>query len=266
MMEVRCMELQNRVIWVAGGTSGLGLSGARALVESGARVLVSARTSAEVENAVAILGENARGIVADATELGSAERVIDRAVAEFGRLDGLYHVAGGSGRGLGDGPLHEMTDEGWMGTLDLNLTSMMRSNRAAVRQMLKQGEGGVILNMSSVLAWSPSPEHFASHAYAAAKAGVIGFSKALASFYAKEKIRVNVVAPGLIETPMSRRAVGDEKILNFVQVKQPLDGGRVGKVDDLDGAVVFLLSDAARFITGQTLAIDGGWTVSEGRS
>jgi len=265
-MDARCIELQNRVIWVAGGTSGLGLSGARALVESGARVLISSRTDEEVEGAIRSLGENARGIAADATEPDSAERVVERAVAEFGRLDGLYHVAGGSGRAFGDGPLHEMTDEGWMGTLDLNLTSMMRSNRAAVRQMLKQGDGGSILNMGSVLAWSPSPQHFASHAYAAAKSGVIGFSKALASFYAKEKIRVNVVAPGLVETPMSRRAVGDEEILKFVQSKQPLDGGRVGVADDLDGAVVFLLSDAARFITGQTLAIDGGWTVSEGRS
>jgi NAD(P)-dependent dehydrogenase (short-subunit alcohol dehydrogenase family) len=201
----------------------------------------------------------------DACKAGTAELAIERCVGEFGGFDGLYHVAGGSGRRHGDGPIHELTDEGWERTLELNLTSLMRSNRAAVRQFLAQGTGGAILNMGSVLGWSPSPRFFATHTYAAAKSGIIGFSKSLASYYAPKDIRVNVIAPGLVETPMSRRAVGDVEILRFMQTKQPLDGGRIGTAADLDAAVVFLLSDGARCCTGQVLALDRGWTVSQGQ-
>jgi NAD(P)-dependent dehydrogenase (short-subunit alcohol dehydrogenase family) len=92
-----------------------------------------------------------------------------------------------------------------------------------------------------------------------------GSVKALASYYAAKDVRVNVIAPGLVETPMSRRAVGDVEILRFMQTKQPLDGGRIGTASDLDAAVVFLLSDGARCCTGQVLALDRGWTVSEGQ-
>ena len=119
--------------------------------------------------------------------------------------------------------------------------------------------------MSSVLGWSPSPKFFATHAYAAAKAAVIGFTKSCAAYYAPQNIRFNVIAPGLIETPMSRRAAGDETIQKFIASKQPLDGGRIGAPQDLDAAVVYLLSDESRFVTGQVLAIDGGWGVSEGQ-
>ena len=113
--------------------------------------------------------------------------------------------------------------------------------------------------MSSVLGWSPSPEYFASHAYAAAKAAVIGMSKAAASYYAPHNIRVNVIAPALVETPMSQRATGNDEIMRFIRAKQPLDGGRVGMPQDLDGAALFLLSRQSHFITGQVLAVDGGW-------
>ena len=150
-------------------------------------------------------------------------------------------------------------------TLDLNLNSVIYSNRAAIRQFLKQGSGGVILNMASVLGYSPSAQFFASHAYAAAKAGIIGFSKSIAAYYAPQNIRVNVIAPALVETPMSQRAVSNENIMNFVKTKQPLDGGRVGQPEDCDAAALLLLSPDSQFITGQVLAVDGGWTVSEGQ-
>ncbi len=257
-------DVAGLVVVIAGGTTGLGLSAAKQLVQQDARVAITGRTQEEVNLALTQLGGSAIGIVADATEAGSAERAISAAVQHFGRTDALYHVAGGSGRRQGDGPLHELTDAGWNFTLDLNLTSIMRSNRAAVQQFLRQGGGGTILNMGSVLGWSPSPQHFSSHAYAAAKAGIIGFSKATASCYAKDNIRINVLAPALVETPMSQRAVGNAAIMDFIQRKQPLDGGRIGVPEDIDGAAVFLLSRQSRFITGQVLAIDGGWTVSEG--
>lgn len=259
-------DVEGLVVVVAGGTSGLGLSAARQLVRQGAKVAVFGRSPETLKQALDELGPSAIGLAADATQPESAVQIMEAAVQAFGRVDALYHVAGGSGRSKGDGPLHEMTDEGWRHTVDLNLSSVIYSNRAAVRQFLKQGGGGAILNMGSVLGWSPSPQYFASHAYAATKAAIIGFSKATASYYANDNIRVNVVAPALVETPMSQRAMGNDEIMTFIAAKQPLDGGRVGVPGDVDGAALFLLSRQAGFITGQVLAVDGGWTVSEGRS
>ncbi|MES2736421.1 MAG: SDR family oxidoreductase [Verrucomicrobiota bacterium] len=258
-------DVEGMSVVVMGGTTGLGLSAAQALVANGARVVVTSRSEANVQSALQTLGSGACGFAGDASVPETAEKAVALAVENFGRLDALYHVAGGSGRSRGDGPLHEMTAEGLSYTLQLNLSSLILSNRAAVRQFLQQGGGGCILNMGSVLGWSPSPEFFASHAYAAAKAGIVGFSQSIASYYAKQNIRVNVIAPALVETPMSQRAVGNEAIIRFVAAKQPLDGGRVGSPEDVEGAALFLLSRAAKFITGQVLAVDGGWTVSEGR-
>src|SRR5439155_11188910 len=119
--------------------------------------------------------------------------------------------------------------------------------------------------MGSVLGFSPSPKFFATHAYAATKSAVIGFTKTSAAYYASQQIRFNVLAPALVETPMAARAAGDETILKFIATKQPLDGGRIGRAEDLDAAVVFFLSDQSRFATGQVLAIDGGWCVAEGQ-
>lgn len=258
-------DVEGLSVVVMGGTTGLGLSAARALVDNGARVIITSRSEANVQAALDLLGPLADGFAADASSPEAAERAVAMATQKYGRLDALYHVAGGSGRSKGDGPLHELTDEGLAYTLNMNLASLIASNRAAVRQFLRQKDGGCILNMGSVLGWSPSPEYFASHAYAAAKAGIIGFSKSIASYYAPQNIRVNVIAPALVETPMSQRAVGDEAILRFAALKQPLDGGRVGSPEDVEGAALFLLSRAAKFITGQVLAVDGGWTVTEGR-
>ena len=258
-------RLSERVILVIGGTSGLGLSAVKALLRHGAKVIFTGKNADEVAAVASQLGSNALGVAADATDPASSEMAVERAVQAFGRVDGLYHVAGGSGRAKGDGSLHEVTDEGWHFTLELNLSSVFYSNRAVIRRFLAQASSGTILNMASVLASSPSPGFFATHAYAAAKAGVIGMSRAAAARYAAQNIRVNVVAPGLVETPMSQRALNDPDIMEFVRSKQPLDGGRAGSPSDLDDAVVYFLSDASRFVTGQVLALDGGWSVSDGR-
>lgn len=258
--------LAEKVVVVIGGTTGLGLSAATAFLTAGARgVVVTGRDPASAATALTQLGAQAATLNGDARDSAHAPAAIAFARERFGRFDALYHVAGGSGRRLGDGRLHELTDDGLRATLELNLHSVILSNRAATRQFLAQGTGGAILNMGSVLGWSPSPPFFATHAYAAAKAAVVGFTQSAAAYYAAQNIRFNVLAPALVETPMARRAAADETILQFIATKQPLDGGRIGRPDDCDGAAVFLLSDAARFVTGQVLAVDGGWCVSEGQ-
>ena len=257
--------LAGKRIVTIGGTAGLGLSATKAFMAAGARVVAVGLKPENVATAQRELGDAALVLQGDATKPETAVTAVAQAVSAFGGLDGLYHVAGGSGRRWGDGPLHELTDEGWDATLNLNLTCMFYSNRAAVRQFLAQGGGGSVLNMGSVLGYSPSSKFFATHAYAAAKAAIIGLTKTCAAHYAPHNIRFNVLALALVETPMAQRAANDATILSFIKTKQPLDGGRIGQPSDLDAAAVYFLSDASNFTTGQVLAVDGGWSVSEGQ-
>lgn len=258
-------KLSGKVLVVIGGTSGLGLSAAKAFVHEDAQVVAVGRSAEKVLSVERELGPVVVGLAADAMQPDTAVRAIALAVEKFGGFHGLYHVAGGSGRKHGDGPLHELTDEGWQFTLHENLTSLLYSNRAAVRQFLAQRTGGTVLNMGSVLGWSPSPQFFATHAYATAKAGIISLTQSAAAHYAKDNIRFNVLAPALVATPMSERAQADVAIRGFIRTKQPLDGGRIGQPEDLDAAAVFFMSDDSKFVTGQVLAVDGGWCVSEGQ-
>jgi NAD(P)-dependent dehydrogenase (short-subunit alcohol dehydrogenase family) len=257
-------KLKDRTVVIVGGTTGLGLSAAQACVCAGASVVACGRNPESAARAEQALGSAGRVLVGDAIDSNTADTAIHIALEAFGRFDALYHVAGGSGRLAGDGPLHEVTDDGIEATLRLNLSSLIYSNRAAARTFLERGTGGSVLNMGSVLGWSPSPKFFATHIYAASKSAIIGFTKSCAAYYASHNIRFNVVAPALVETPMAKRAVEDNAIRQFIRTKQPLDGGRIGRPEDLDAAVIFLLSDASRYVTGQVLAVDGGWSVSEG--
>jgi len=270
--------LQHKRIVVIGGTSGLGLSAVRAFLAAGAQVVSvglgppatstiprSGGDSSTRRERINELPSSVRVILGDATKADTAAKAISECVSVFGGFDGLYHVAGGSGRRWGDGSLHEITDEGWRLTLELNLTSVFYSNRAAACQFLAQKTAGSILNLTSVLAWSPEPHYFATQAYAAAKSAIIGLTKSCAARYAPEGIRFNALAPGLTNTPMAQRVVNDPQIMGFIRQKQPLDGGRIGESSDLDAAAVYFMSDNSRFTTGQVLAVDGGWSVSEGK-
>jgi NAD(P)-dependent dehydrogenase (short-subunit alcohol dehydrogenase family) len=247
-------RLHDKRCLIVGGTSGIGLAAARRFVGEGACLIVAGLDEGD-----------ARGLCAfhacDATNESAVDVLFASVVAQLGGLDVLYHVAGSSGRRHGDGPLHDCTSAGWQATLDANLKSAFLTNRAAVRQFLAQGTGGAILNMASVLAFSPSPQHFDTVAYAASKAGVVAMSRHIAASYASKQIRVNVLAPSVIDTPMAARAVGDAAIGAFLLSKQPLGPGP-GTPDDCAGAAVFLCSDEARLITGAVLPIDGGWSVA----
>ena len=257
--------LKDKKIVIIGGTTGLGLSAAKAFIREGAKVTLVGRDPDNCEKAKKLLGDTVAVYTGDASDPATAVNAIELSMDKFGGFDGLYHVAGGSGRKFGDGPLHELTLDGWNKTFEINLTGLMLSNQAAVRKFKEIGKGGTILNMSSVLGISPSPKYFVTHAYAAAKSAVIGFTKSIAAYYAFDNIRVNVLAPALVETPMSERASKDDAILDFIKTKQPLDGGRNGRPEDLDGAAVYFMSDASKFATGQVLYVDGGWEVSEGQ-
>jgi len=195
-------KLTGKVLVVIGGTAGIGLSAAKACVSEGAKVVVVGKNPENVVTAQKELGAAGKAIAGDATSPQTAVKAIHEAREAFGGFHGLYHVAGGSGRSMGDGPLHEITDAGWEYTLELNLSSLLYSNRAAAEQFLKQGGGGVVLNMSSVLGFAPSVRYFATHAYAATKAATIGLTRSAAAYYAEENIRFNVIAPGLVATPM----------------------------------------------------------------
>jgi len=258
-------QLKNKNIVIIGGTTGIGLSAARAFVDEGAKVVAVGRNKDNVLAIKSELKENVEAISADATNIGTAILAIDMCMEKFHGFDGLYHVAGGSGRKWGDGPLHELSLEGWNRTLELNLTSLMLSNQAAVKKFLELKTQGSILNMGSVLGFSPSPKYFATHSYAAAKSAIIGFSRSVAAYYAKDNIRVNVIAPAVAETPMAQRAANDEAILSFLKTKQPLDNGRIGNPADTDGLAIYFMSDHSKFTTGQVIAVDGGWSLSEGQ-
>lgn len=258
------MLLQDKKIVLIGGTSGIGLAAANYFISQGAKLISVGKKDSENTN-ISSNRENNPIIFADATNETVAEDAIKYCIEKYNGFDGLLHVAGGSGRSFGDGPLHEMNVEAWDKTLTLNLTSVMLSNKAAINAFLQLGKGGAIVNISSVLANQPAPHFFSTHAYSTAKASIIALSHTAAAYYAKDNIRINVISPGLVESPMSKRALGNEKIMEYIKIKQPLEGGRIGQPEDLTGMAALMLSDQGNFITGQNISIDGGWSVSEGQ-
>ena len=145
---------------------------------------------------------------------------------QLGRIDGAFLVAGGSGRRFGDGPIDQVGADAWRETIELNLTTTALSVAETVRIMLGQDpEGGSVVMVSSAIARHPSPRHFGTHAYAAAKGAQQTLVTALAATYAARSIRVNAIAPGLVDTPMAARAASDPQILSYARTKQPLAGG-----------------------------------------
>ena len=179
-----------------------------------------------------------------------------RAFAGLPRLDALLTAHGMSGRRFGDGPVDRCTDEGWDAVLEQNLKSVFLCCRAAIPRLREAG-GGAIVTLSSTLALVGGDEDFATHAYAASKGAIVSLTRAMAVTYAKDGIRCNVVAPGLIETPMSRRAQDDPGIRARLPELQPLTGD-FGRPEDVAAAAVYLAT--APFVTGAVLTVDGGWT------
>jgi NAD(P)-dependent dehydrogenase (short-subunit alcohol dehydrogenase family) len=248
-------------------------SAARAIAAEGGAVFVTSRTAEHLEalaGEIWVAGGRCQWRAADLRDEGQVEAAFTAFDSAFGRLDAVYSVAGISGRRFGDGPIHEATMEGWDAVIAANATSQFLVARAAIRRMLGQapddaGLRGTVLLMSSTIATHPAPTYFATHAYAASKAAIDGLARSLAAFYAPNGIRVNAIAPSLIATPMSRRAQDDPAIRAYLAEKQPLAGGPI-EADAVTEAALWLLSPDARMVTGQVVAVDGGWSVSEPRA
>lgn len=256
-------RLRDRVILVTGST-GIAAAAAERFVGEGASVFVTSRNANHARD----LGERvgAAWAQAELTDEAAVGAAVTAAVERFGRIDGLFSVAGGSGRRFGDGPIHTVSGEAWEATAALNLRTQVLVCAAVVRQMLNQprndsGTRGSILLMGSVTTSDPAPELFATHAYAAAKGALTALMTTMAATYATEGIRVNIVAPSLTRTPMASRAAGDAAVLAYARRKQPLAGEMLDP-DEVAKAAVYFLSDESRAVTGQLLKVDGGWSVT----
>lgn len=268
-------RLAGRVCFITGST-GIAAAAARRMADEGANLFIVSRTGAHArklaESVAPVQGDGSRRReppawhAADLADEAAVQGAVDACVARFGRIDGLFSVAGGSGRRFGDGPIHALTREAWDRTLELNLTTQALVCRSVVAQMRSQspnesGTRGSILLMGSVTATDPAPEFFATHAYAAAKGAINALATTMAAAYLPDRIRVNVVAPGLTETPMARRASEDPAIRAYAARKQPL-AGELMDPDEVAHAAVYLLADESRSVTGQVLKVDGGWSVA----
>ena len=265
-------RLGGRYCLIVGGTSGIGLAAAHRFLQEGATVVITGQTPASTHEALEVLRDLGPvwSLTADASDPASVDMAMHAAIPLLnGRIDVLFHVAGQSGRRFGDGPLHECTLPGWDAVLVANARGTFLTNQAAVRQMLGQprddnGLRGSVLNVGSVIDEAPSPDFFGTIAYAASKGAVRALTRAAAARYARDGIRFNLLIPGLIDTPMSARAIGDPLIRTYLASKQPLTG-QPGSATECAEAALFLCDPTSRFITGAELVIDGGWSVSEGQ-
>lgn len=246
------------------GSGAIAASAARMAAQSGARLVIA---TPDGETGWELAAETAAECwVGDLALVGSADSIVSQCLSKFGRVDALFNAAGLSGRRHGDGPVHEISDEGWEVTLSHNLRVAFQMCRSTLGRMLQQevddnGVRGSIVNIGSVLADAPEPRHFATHAYAAAKGAVAAMSRSMAAYYAPHKIRVNVVAPGLVRTAVSERAQTSGELISLIAKKQPLAGGMI-EADEVARAAIFLLGESAAAITGEVLRVDAGWSVA----
>ena len=254
------MRLTGKTALITGAAGGIGRSCAETFARAGAHVVVADRdeeAGRAVAAAIVASGGSAQFLAVDVAEPAAVERLVQETLAHCGHLDSLVCCAGIGGRSVGDGPTDQCTVDGWDRVMAVNLRGTFLACKYALPALC--ATRGSIVTVSSVLGMVGTQGLFDTHAYAASKAGIIGLTRAIAAHYARQGVRANVIAPGLVDTRMAARTKSDPALGERVAFWQPL--GPLGQPADVAEAALFLASDEARFITGVVLPVDGGWTV-----
>ncbi|MCJ8316082.1 MAG: 3-oxoacyl-ACP reductase FabG [Idiomarina sp.] len=240
------MSLENKVALVTGASRGIGKAIAQQLVQQGATVIGTATSDKGAAAISDYLGDKGKGIALNVTDADSVQETVKSLEKEFGSIDILVNNAGITRDNL----MMRMKDDEWSSVIDTNLTAIFRVCKAVVRGMMKRRNGRII-NISSVVGTTGNPGQVN---YCAAKAGLVGFSKSLAKEVAARGITVNCVAPGFIDTDMTKALTEEQKESIFANIP----AARLGKPDEIASAVTFLASDGAAYITGETIHVNGG--------
>jgi NAD(P)-dependent dehydrogenase (short-subunit alcohol dehydrogenase family) len=247
-------ELRGKVAIVTGGTSGIGRDAAVLFTKAGSQVVVAGRREVEGKETIDLIraaGGEGLFVKTDVSRAADVRALVQKTVEKFGRLDVAFNNAGIEGSWS---PIAEQSEEDWDSTIDINLKGVWLCLKYEIQQMLKQGGGGAIVNMASVAGFIGSA---GAATYCASKHGVMALTKSAALETARSGIRVNVVCPAVIETPMGERLWGAPEAKKFALGLHPI--GRFGRPEEIADAVVWMCSDRASFMTGQSLVLDGGF-------
>jgi len=247
-------DLEGKVALVTGGTSGIGRETAILFAKAGAKVVVAGRREAEGQETVELVqaaGGDGLFVKADVSKASEVEALIKKTAEKFSRLDIAFNNAGTEGVWV---PIVRQSEADWDRTIEINLKGVWLCLKYEIRQMIKQGGGGAIVNMASITGLIGTA---GAAAYSASKHGVIGLTKSAALETAKSGIRVNAVCPAVIETPMGERLFGSPVTHKYVLSCHPI--GRLGRPAEIAEAVLWMCSERASFMTGQSMVLDGGF-------
>lgn len=254
-MAFKKLQLDDRCAVVIGGTSGIGRAIAHGLAEAGADVVCTSRREEQVEAAAAeieALGRRTLRMTSDVDDRDSMETLLDGCIAEFGKVDILVNSAGRTKRA----PTLDFDDDDWNAIIDTNLNGTLRACQVFGRHMIERGYGRII-NIASL---SSFVSLFEVAAYSVSKAAVAALTKSLAIEWAKNGVNVNAIAPGVFKTALNKKLLEESERGQEFLTRTPM--GRFGQVEELAGAAVFLASEAASFVTGEVLVVDGGFLAS----
>ncbi|MEP6944283.1 MAG: glucose 1-dehydrogenase [Acidobacteriota bacterium] len=249
------LELNGRTAVVVGGTSGIGRAIAHGLAEAGADVVCTSRRIEQVDIAAAeieALGRRTVRVASDVSDKGSIEHLLNECISSFGKVDILVNSAGRTKRE----PTLELDEETWNAIIETNLTGTLRTCQVFGRHMIGNGYGRII-NIASL---SSFVSLFEVAAYSASKAAVASLTKSLAIEWAKNGVNVNAIAPGVFRTALNEKLLDESERGREFLTRTPM--GRFGNVEELAGAAIFLASDAASYVTGEVLVVDGGFLAS----